>query len=198
MHSGGRVSQVLSSVLDMKQFTLMDGLFIFIFSAASTKLLHDTFAVTLLFEAIVFSCLIAGAIKILEMRLKHQSWGCMRQESSRVALAVLLTFNILFFSLMMVDRSKSLYVVRWVGDCSGLSEEEILIKVDTELGQRDDRYLERRFDEQVERKVIRVKDDKKLELSSIGKSVYWLGNTISKVFGLRGWSQNSLEDSAPC
>lgn len=182
----------------MKTFLIRDLFQILVVAAISTKLLYDTFGLTLLFESIAYSTLFAGAIRVLQEYVKHKSWWRAKQNFFRVAFAVLLTFNLLFFSLMMIDRSKSLYVIRWVGDCPGLSEAELLNKVEEELGQVDNQYLEQRIAEQVDRTIIDLQEDEGLELTPIGKVTYELASFFSRLFGLRGWTENSLSNLKQC
>jgi hypothetical protein len=82
---------------------------------------------------------------------------------------------------MMIDRSKSLYVIRWVGDCPGLSEAELLNKVEEDLGQIDNKYLEQRIAEQVDRRIIDLEEDEGLELTPIGKAIYQLASFLSRL-----------------
>lgn len=164
----------------------------------TTKLLYDTLSVTLLFESILVSTLLLGIFKILQTYRRNQSWKQTKQELPRILLVVLLVFNLMFFSLMMIDRSKSLYVVRWIGDCPGLSEDEVLIEVRDQLGQFDDQYIRLRIEEQITRSIVNRDQTEKLRLSVFGKTVYFIANSLSNLFGLEGWTRVALAKSPKC
>ncbi len=132
------------------------------------------------------------------VRRRNHNLHDAKHEILKVALITLVVFNLMFFSLMMVDRSKSLYVIRWVGDCSNLSREDLLVEVREELGQLDEEYLRIRIEEQVKRSLINSGLDDQLHLSLAGRFVYTVADGLSLVFGLDGWSMMSLQNSQLC
>lgn len=163
-----------------------------------TKLLYDTLSITLLFESILVSTLLLGIFKILQTYCRNQSWKQTKQELPKIVLVMLLVFNLMFFSLMMIDRSKSLYVIRWIGDCPGLSEDEVLVEVRDELGQFDDQYIRSRIQEQITRSIVNRDQTEKLRLSISGRAIYSIANSLSSLFGLTGWTSVSLSASPKC
>lgn len=191
-------TQSLAIVLNVTRSALVRFWLIVVGASVLTKLLYDTFRITLLFESILLSTLLVGVVQVLGIHRKTQSWKSTKLEFPKILLAMLLVFNLMFFSLMMVDRSKSLYVVRWIGDCPGLSESEILFEVRDKLGQLDDQYLQLRIREQVTRSIVYRDNNKKLHLSVLGKAIYSTANTLSLLFGLEGWTEISLDASPKC
>ena len=175
-----------------------DGFATLILSAVAIKLLYDVFHFALLFEAILLGSLSAGILLLVTVRRRNQNLRGVKHEIPKVILTTLVVFNLMFFSLMMVDRSKSLYVIRWVGDCPNLSREDLLTEVRDELGQLDEKYLRIRIDEQIKRSLVKSSSSEELYLSLTGRIIYLVADGLSLGFGLDGWSAESLKDAQRC
>jgi hypothetical protein len=104
----------------------------------------------------------------------------------------LVAFNLLFFSTMMVDRSKSLYLVAWVGQEKSIEVESLFEKIEAKYGDADRQYLKLRISEQIERKVIHS-DNNKLELSEIGTFYFKVANLVAFIYDLKGWKNTELD-----
>ncbi len=104
----------------------------------------------------------------------------------------LVAFNLLFFSTMMVDRSKSLYLVAWVGQEKSIKKEILFEKIEAKYGDADRQYLQLRISEQIERNVIHLRNNK-LELSKIGSFYFKVANLVAKIYDLNGWKTTKLD-----
>ncbi len=92
----------------------------------------------------------------------------------------------------MVDRSKSLYLVAWVGQQKSIEKENLFKKIEEKYGDADRFYLELRISEQIKRKVI-VLNDNKLELSETGILYFRLANLVANIYNLKGWKNTGLD-----
>jgi hypothetical protein len=151
----------------------------------------------LLFEIIVASCLLSGLL-FLTFALISSSRSDLFIKTLTIGFSSLIAFNLLFFSLMMIDRSKSLYLVRWVGECAPIKKEKLLSAISETLEQQDYEYLNRRIEEQKLRGIIKSNSVSELELSTTGKMLFQVSNGIAKVYGLNEWKKISISESKNC
>ena len=166
-------------------------------SALITLVSYRMIANPLLFEIIVVSCLLSGLL-CLTFEFISRSKSDLFTKTLTIAFSSLVAFNLLFFSLMMIDRSKSLYLVRWVGECAPITKEKLLSAISETLGQEDYDYLNRRIKEQELRGIIKSTTVSELELSMTGKILFQVSNGIASVYGLNEWKKISISESKNC
>jgi hypothetical protein len=93
---------------------------------------------------------------------------------------------------MMIDRSKSLYVIQWVGEQKNATREEIFNAKGVQVNSLDFDYINLRIEEQIKRKII-VNNQDQLSLSNYGKIIYSIANVIAKIFALKNWNSQKFK-----
>ena len=106
-------------------------------------------------------------------------------------LSALISFNLLFFSLMMVDRSKSLYLVNWVGSLQPVSKKVLFEKIGVPEQSSDSKYLEIRINEQKSRHVLSEQNGY-LQLTMYGTLIRKTSEIFAEIFVLNGWTSQNL------
>jgi len=109
----------------------------------------------------------------------------------RTAVALLLIFNLLAFTVGNVQRSTSLYVVSWIGDYkeSGVSVETLEKKLVMRDGSVDSIGLKQRISEHEKRNLIRVGKNGQVSLTEGGQFVLIIAKTLSYTFNLDLWKE---------
>jgi hypothetical protein len=163
----------------------------FIFLLVVRKVKDDM----LLFESILFTTFLQTLILITLAGTKKI--GSMFRKLYRSPIIIfllsgLVSFNLLFFSLMMIDRSKSLYVIQWVGEQKNATREEIFNAKGVQVNSLDFDYINLRIEEQIKRKII-VNNQDQLSLSNYGKIIYSIANVIAKIFALKNWNSQKFK-----
>lgn len=148
----------------------------------------------LLFEGIVLSVVLPFVLFIFAYRLpriKYFFKSIFLNPILSLILSSLIIFNLLFFSLMMIDRSKSLYIIKWVGNSQPISREELFKDIGVIINSNDGRYIKIRIEEQLQRKVITEKNGL-LHLTPYGSLLKKSADISAKIFLLNGWEAQDL------
>ncbi len=98
----------------------------------------------------------------------------------------LIAFNLLFFSLMMIDRSKSLYVINWIGNSKTITRPQLFELQGVSLGSKDFDYINLRINEQIQRGIV-VENKGSLSLSVYGRILNRIANLFASAFLLKNW-----------
>jgi len=106
-------------------------------------------------------------------------------------LSALVSFNLLFFSLMMIDRSKSLYVVKWVGSFQPVTKTALYEKIGISEKSSEGEYIEIRISEQKLRRVLSEQNGY-LQLTVYGTLIHKTANIVAEIFLLDGWTSQNL------
>lgn len=146
----------------------------------------------LLFESILFAGLVSFLLIVsMQIFISKKFKKAFALKLGTVFTIQLVAFNLLFFSTMMVDRSKSLYLVAWVGQEKSIKKEILFEKIEAKYGDADRQYLQLRISEQIERNVIHLRNNK-LELTEIGSFYFKVANLVAKIYDLNGWKTTKL------
>lgn len=99
-----------------------------------------------------------------------------------------MAFTISSFLLLNIDRSRSVYLIKWVGQ----SQEETLrfddLVVTKNLAESDAAAIRQRIDEQSQIKFI-YEEEQTLHLTVLGKTFYFLANSFAKIYNLQGYKE---------
>jgi hypothetical protein len=138
---------------------------------------------------ILFSLVFAIVfVTVLQFRLKN-----IRYE---VIVSILLSGVIFFVSTyttaMVIDRSKSFYLLSWIHDHPGISESKLESLLEDKYGSYDQVYIGQRIEEQLSRGVF-VGSVLELRTSKFGDFLYNCSDFIARVFDLRGWFEAKLD-----
>lgn len=106
-------------------------------------------------------------------------------------LSALVSFNLLFFSLMMIDRSKSLYIVNWVGSLQPVTKNALYEKIGVPEKSSEGEYIEIRINEQKLRRVLSEQNGY-LQLTMYGTLIQQTSNIFAEIFLLNGWTSQNL------
>jgi hypothetical protein len=106
-------------------------------------------------------------------------------------LSALVSFNLLFFSLMMIDRSKSLYIVNWVGSLQPVTKKALYEKIGVPEKSSEREYIEIRISEQKLRRVLSEQNGY-LQLTMYGTLIQKTSNIFAEIFLLNGWTSQNL------
>jgi hypothetical protein len=148
----------------------------------------------LLFEAIILAVTLPFLLFLLVYRLRKIKYlfkNIFSNPLLSIMLSSLVIFNLLFFSLMMIDRSKSLYIINWVGNGQPISREDLIKKVGVIENSNDGKYIEIRIEEQLSRNVI-SENNGLLKLTYYGSLLKSFADFTAKIFLLKGWESQNL------
>jgi hypothetical protein len=111
----------------------------------------------------------------------------------RTAVALLLVFNLLAFTVGNVQRSTSLYVVSWVGDYkeSGVSIETLEKKLIERDGSVDSIGLKQRIIEHEKRNLITIRKTGNASLTEGGQLVLKVAKILAHIFNLDLWKERT-------
>jgi hypothetical protein len=149
----------------------------------------------LLFESIILATLLPMIFFLLVNKLRNIKIFFKNIFASplvTILFSSLIIFNLLFFSLMMVDRSKSLYVIKWVGDSQPISRENLFKQVGVIKNSNDEQYIEIRIKEQLYRKVL-SENGGLLHLTAYGSLLKNFADMTAKIFLLKGWESTNFK-----
>jgi hypothetical protein len=110
------------------------------------------------------------------------------------ATASLLFFSVVQYSVLAVDRSRSLYVFGWVEEGSIQSENgRYVLKVTGNdlVSQIENDAISQRIHEQISRGLMKNSKDNEVELTFFGKGILFISEVLASVFNLDGWHRNS-------
>jgi hypothetical protein len=140
------------------------------------------------FDAILISTIILLTINVLIGLLKRESFIIDIKDMIISLLVIYISFATV---LVNVDRSRSVFVLSWVGNN--------LVKVDP-LGydlslvrsytSRDYDGIEMRLNEHVKRNLIQT-NDPQVSLTNYGRALLEIFKFSAKVFNLQGFNKNS-------
>jgi hypothetical protein len=173
----------------MKKFSLMT---IFFLSELFVLyvLRHFSVGSNLLFEQILFSAISPIILLILlnkPLLRRSLNFGDVYKEVSIMILVFILAMS---FSLVNVDRSRSFYVLSWVGNQKITCTET---QYDLSQVQSEEKFnvdaISSRIDEQISRGLISISEDG-CDLTNSGKVYLFLANTLAKIFFLDYWYKN--------
>lgn len=155
-----------------------------------TSLLFDQFCLLTVFVSLVtFFFLKLGSHSYLPRLMKKDSF-------TKVMVAMvsgLLFFSTVQYSVLAVDRSRSLYIFSWVDEglitknSSGISVSDI--SVDPE-GLRDLNSINQRIMEQEARGLMKSNSEE-VQLTLGGKLVLGVAELFAVIFNLKGWYRHT-------
>ena len=152
----------------------------FIFFALIRKFDTDTFS---FLQIIMVSILIAIFVYTLS-NLGHKRISSIFY--GRELPIVLIVFTLLSFAVLNIDRSRSLYLIKWVsfsGD-QGISTAELAVKYN--LSSQDFSDLSQRIREQKESGTL-VESEGKLHLTRVGNAIAAVSTFIANFASLSGY-----------
>lgn len=107
----------------------------------------------------------------------------------RELISVVIMFTLLSFSLLNIDRSRSVYLLKWVSvsEKSELTSQEFInSRANSKLDVRD---LTQRVQEQKSIRTISIYEDQ-IKLTSLGKIIVWTSNFAGSFQNLKGYKSN--------
>jgi len=155
----------------------------------STTLLFDQFVF------LTFLCIPLGLTFFLAPPLKQRlQFG--KLERFLVSLVIsLLFFSTAQYSILAVDRSRSLYIFSWIETKKVVSDGSKILLAQKESAIEDfssPRALQQRIDEQISRKLMKVSKEGLVENTFIGKLFLLTAENLAAVFKLTGWYRNTI------
>ena len=152
---------------------------------------------TLLFDQFVFLTVLSvplGLTLFLIAPLKQKlQFG--KLERFLISLVIsLLFFSTAQYSILAVDRSRSLYIFSWIETKKVVSDGSKILLTQKDSAIEDfssPRALQQRIDEQVSRKLMKVSDQGIVENTSFGKVFLLVAENFASVFKLTGWYRNT-------
>jgi hypothetical protein len=147
---------------------------------------------SLLFEQILMSCLLSSVVFLLKPIRRSGKEVFSQDIFKEISIISLLFVLLMSFSVVNIDRSRSFYVLSWVGngkvtcidsgfDLSQVQSEEKLSAL----------AIASRMEEQIQRGLI-LKSDEGCRLSNLGKLYLFFAETFSRVYFLRNWFENRI------
>ena len=119
---------------------------------------------------------------------KRKNWlGVTLQ--GRELISIVIMFTLLSFSLLNIDRSRSVYLLKWVSvsEKSKLNPQEFIdSRANSELDVQD---LTQRLSEQESIRTISIYADK-IELTLLGRFIVCTSNFVSSFQNLKGYKSN--------
>ena len=107
----------------------------------------------------------------------------------RELISIVIMFTLLSFSLLNIDRSRSVYLLKWVSvsEKSKLNPQEFIdSRAKSELDVQD---LTQRLSEQESIRTISIHADK-IELTLLGRFIVWTSNFVGSFQNLKGYKSN--------
>ena len=107
----------------------------------------------------------------------------------RELVSIVILFALLSFSLLNIDRSRSVYLLKWVSisEQSELTSQEFIgSRANSKLDVRD---LTQRLNEQKSIGTISIRGDR-IELTTMGRFIVRLSNFASSFQNLKGYNSN--------
>ena len=104
-------------------------------------------------------------------------------------ISVVIMFTLLSFSLLNIDRSRSIYLLKWisVSEKSELSSQEFIdSRANSKLDVQD---LTQRLNEQKSIRTISIHDDQ-IKLTSFGRIIVWTSSFVGSLQNLKGYKSN--------
>lgn len=139
---------------------------------------------TFTFHQIILVCVTMGSFIYLFTFFK--SGRIARTLLGKELAAILLIFTILSFLILNVDRSRSVYLLKWVemSASSGISSAELSDRIGFSRIERVD--FEQRIDEQIHSGTIKL-DGEKLKLTLVGSVLTRFFDFLARVENLKGY-----------
>jgi hypothetical protein len=139
---------------------------------------------TFTFHQIILICLVIGAS--IYFFTFFGKGGIARILSGKELAAILIIFTFLSFLILNVDRSRSVYLLKWVemSSSSGISEEELSNRIGFSKIEKSD--FKQRINEQISSGTIRLDQDK-LKLTLSGTLLTKFFNFLAKFENLKGY-----------
>jgi|688.fasta_scaffold678286_1 hypothetical protein len=107
----------------------------------------------------------------------------------RELVSVVVMFTLLSFSLLNIDRSRSVYLLKWVS-ISEKSETTFQVFIDSRANSKlDVRDLTQRLNEQKSLKTISIHENQ-IELTLFGRFIVWTSNFVGSFQNLKGYKSN--------
>ncbi len=150
-------------------------------------LIRSTSSSTLVYEQINISILISSLFYAYWV-LRHRKTPMffLMKKFAVLSLAVSLVLNV---SILNIDRSRSFYVLSWVKNKSISAEENrFLINIQSPEGGNRQAVIQR-ITEASSRGLLHSTTEE-IELTTLGKILYFGSNQIAHIFNLSGWFEN--------
>jgi|LakMenEpi03Aug12_release.lakeMendotaPanAssembly.Ray.scaffolds.fasta_scaffold842152_1 hypothetical protein len=104
----------------------------------------------------------------------------------------LLFYSLAFSTVMITDRSKSLYVISWIHDTQPVTPQNLEINLKNKYGYFDKIYVEQRIREQQTRKIVELENGQ-YELTTAGEIIWYAAELLAFVYELKGWDLNKIQ-----
>ena len=171
---------------------------IFALNALILALIREIFPSNLLFDQIVFLCVLTLVVFFLYVFLnlsqhskQKKSFQSTRMKFSTVLIAVLIFYIFGTGVLLNVDRSRSLFVFQWVNQCS--NSVRCIYDYERALySEQGVREIEQRLEEQVSRGLMVISSDK-ITLTKLGVIVAEAADLSTTLFNLEGYKNARIE-----
>ena len=137
---------------------------------------------SLIFDQIFIICLAVLGIFLLA---KNMNFLKIKIPEFKILIISILLFFILGTSILMnVDRSRSIYVFKWIDKCQEIPDRDYSKCL---IGSRNDESeIVFRIKEQITRKLV-VQENARYKITFVGKTVLVLSNKLSYIFSLEGY-----------
>lgn len=152
---------------------------------------------TLLFDQFVFLTILSVPLGLILLQIAplRQKLQFGRLERILISLVIsLLFFSTSQYSILAVDRSRSLYIFSWIETKKVISDGSKVVITQKDSNIEDfssPRALQQRIDEQVSRKLMKVSNQGVVENTLLGKGFLLLAENFASVFRLTGWYENT-------
>jgi hypothetical protein len=143
----------------------------------------------LLFEQIFISGLISIFIFLVYNSVFRKKYNL------KVMYIIILLACLFQFIFVNIDRSRSFYVISWVQNHNMYFINDQVTVLDGKIKSEEsiNKFgIESRIKEQLERNILFVNPNSKLELTTYGELIYDISEKLSKLYSLGGWQQNKI------
>lgn len=107
--------------------------------------------------------------------------------AGRELASIVIAFLIITFSIINIDRSRSLYLIKWVGSNSnGVTFQNLAMQKKLENGEI--LAFRQRVEEQQQSKILEIDNDK-LMLTAFGKIIFFVSNFFASILNLDGYKK---------
>lgn len=156
----------------------------------SLAILRHFSSTSLLFDQISLVTLICFFLKTL--------WGLWKRQRSlmanfrRGAICAIISVFFLSFTLLNIDRSRSVYVLSWISKEQIIVENNRYLVLMSRIEAQDSYAIKQRIEENIQRKLVSAdKEIGTVKLTRGGDLLLSISECLANIFNLQGWKMNS-------
>lgn len=153
-------------------------------------------------QIVIVSVAVGLAMLLFISRARNRLWPAVVSREWRAYPVFTLASSLLLFVVYglvlpgAIERSKSLYVFKWIGDSEEpLSWAELKGSLAKKYGPYDMQSISLRLDENSSRGFI-SRDGDGYSLTPVGEGIYIIAEQLSEFYSLEGWKSAALGASA--